>query len=238
MYKSKIPNIELRLEEQHDEQTVRSFIDNTDHLQFRCKCDEWYIVKIVDIDVNCPNGERSILLELTCPLCGDIQKRKTYVNMNIYSSDIEHFINAYKHEFEDDNKKELLYELGRLKLGIDLLMEDIGKDYNLKVPTEDEIIKEINLGIGKFFPLSEEQIEIQKRKKLSGFNEYISKKYGKWGRVNLRNGNSELDILMTIHKSYSLDKLDEEDKKFLTKEDLDRLYLYIENMKNDWENDE
>ena len=234
MYTSKIPEVERHLEEQYDDQTIRSFIDSTDHLQFRCKCDEWYNVKVLYLDVRTGKyrEKKVILFELECPLCGDKQKRKMYIDMQIYSSDIENFINEYPNEFGDSSaeQKELLHELGCLRLDLDLLMEDIGKDNNLKVPAEDEIIEQLQVGFGRKYGLSEEQMEIKKRQEENGFNQYISKKYGRWGRINLHDGLSEFDILLMIHNRGDLD---EEDKQFLTENELEKIQRLNEDLKGE-----
>ena len=63
---------------------------------------------------------------------------------------------------------------------------------------------------------------IEERKKLSGFNEYILKRYREQGSRALRfsEGLDELDILLGIKKS---SKFDDEDKKHLTEGQLKEL---------------
>lgn len=63
---------------------------------------------------------------------------------------------------------------------------------------------------------------IEERKKLSGFNEYILKKYREKGSKALRfsEGLDELDILLGIKKS---SRFDDEDKKHLTEGQLREL---------------
>ena len=63
---------------------------------------------------------------------------------------------------------------------------------------------------------------IEERKKLSGFNEYILKRYREKGARAIRfsEGSDELDILLGIKKT---SKFDEEDKKHLTEGQLKEL---------------
>jgi len=69
---------------------------------------------------------------------------------------------------------------------------------------------------------------IEERKKLSGFNEYILKKYKEKGRRAIRfsQGVDELDILLGIKKAL---KFDDEDKKYLIEsqlKELEKLYKF------------
>ncbi len=63
---------------------------------------------------------------------------------------------------------------------------------------------------------------VEERKKIKGFNEYILKKYKEKGirAVRYSEGIDELDILLGIKKS---SKFDDEDKKYLTEEQIKEL---------------
>ena len=63
---------------------------------------------------------------------------------------------------------------------------------------------------------------IEERKKLSGFNDYILKKYREIGvrAIRFSEGLDELDILLAIKRS---SKFDDEDKKHLTEGQLKEL---------------
>ena len=63
---------------------------------------------------------------------------------------------------------------------------------------------------------------IEERKKLSGFNDYILKRYREKGSRAIRfsEGLDELDILLAIKRS---SKFDDEDKKHLTEGQLKEL---------------
>lgn len=64
--------------------------------------------------------------------------------------------------------------------------------------------------------------ELEKRKMLKNFNEYILKRYKEKGRRAIRfsEGLDELDILLGIKKS---SRFDDEDKKYLTEGQLKEL---------------
>lgn len=144
MEDSKIPYVELNLELVNDDEMIRSFIDVTDHLQFRCKCDEWYKVSVILWKGE--NGENSwIGLKFRCPLCGREDYRKIYVDLSYISVDIIENLLMNIDFSEWNDKKDILMTLGFLRWDINTMMEGIAKENGLKVPNDDEIKERIEL---------------------------------------------------------------------------------------------
>lgn len=132
---SKVPLVEYHLEGQKNDRTIRSFIDSTDHLQFRCECDEWYKVTIVGL------YKDNIRLELKCSLCNHEEHRKIYIDfIQISLEDIENLILNF--DFMQWDKKETIRNLGNIRWDIKNLMERIAKENCLPVPSESEIIEQ------------------------------------------------------------------------------------------------